>query len=291
MGNQRRALVQGHCAAGGAVHDRRYCGIARLDTQWLADRHHLRRRPSRRRHRLPRVACSADMDGRALGQFPNCGPGRGRRLALWPCCLRPRHTRSHSELAHSRQAGPGCSLSGALAGVNATTNAGLQPIVVKFDELDPFDHIYDIKWNSFSRIAASMPVIGTPFLWGPSPATPRGVALEQRELTIDGMAGTWMPKYSDAPGRPDFLRYTLPISPTTLATTGARRSSGSAAGAICYRPICSGSATSPASSSIPSSSASSRTWSTPEPPPGPAHPRSPRTGSTPSRAGRRFSPR
>ena len=95
----------------------------------------------------------------------------------------------------------------ALAGVNATTNSGLQPIVVKFDRLDPLSSIYDIKWNSFSRIAASIPTIGPPFLWGPSPTTPRNVGLEQRELTIDGMAGTWMPQYSDAPGRLDFLRY------------------------------------------------------------------------------------
>ena len=95
----------------------------------------------------------------------------------------------------------------ALAGVNAVTDSGLQPIVIKFDRLDPLSSIYDIKWNSFSRIAATNPTIGPPFLWGPSPATPGHIALEQRELTIDGMAGTWMPKYSDAPGRLDFLRY------------------------------------------------------------------------------------
>src|SRR4029079_3919235 len=51
------------------------------------------------------------------------------------------------------------------------------------------------------------PVTRPAFLWGPSPVTPRSGALEQRELTIDGMAGTWMPRYSDAPGRLDFLRY------------------------------------------------------------------------------------
>ena len=41
----------------------------------------------------------------------------------------------------------------ALAGLNATTDYGLQPIVVKFDKLDPLSNIYYIKWNSFSRIS------------------------------------------------------------------------------------------------------------------------------------------
>ena len=43
----------------------------------------------------------------------------------------------------------------ALAGMNATTDAGLQPIVVKFNRLDPLSTISHIKWNSFSRIVAS----------------------------------------------------------------------------------------------------------------------------------------
>ena len=95
----------------------------------------------------------------------------------------------------------------AVAGLNAVTNSGLQPIVVKFNRLDPLSNIYHIKWNSFSRIAASIPMMSAPFLWGASPTAPGNVTLEQRELTIDGMAGTWMPQYSDAPGRLDFLRY------------------------------------------------------------------------------------
>ena len=88
-----------------------------------------------------------------------------------------------------------------------STDAGLQPIVVKFNRLDPLSSISHIKWNSFSRIVASQSTLGPPFLWGASPAAPRNITLEQRELTIDGMAGTWMPQYSDAPGHLDFLRY------------------------------------------------------------------------------------
>jgi hypothetical protein len=95
----------------------------------------------------------------------------------------------------------------ALAGLNASTDAGLQPIVVKFDRLDPLSSISHIKWNSFSRIVASHPKAVPPFLWGASPATPRSGTVEHRELTIDGMAGTWMPRYSDAPDNLGFLRY------------------------------------------------------------------------------------
>jgi spermidine synthase len=96
----------------------------------------------------------------------------------------------------------------ALAGLNSTTDAGLQPIVVKFDRIEPLSSIYQIKWNSFSRIAVSAPVVGPPSLWGPSPATPRK-DVEQRNLSIDGIAGTWMPRYSTEPGALDFLRYDI----------------------------------------------------------------------------------
>jgi predicted membrane-bound spermidine synthase len=95
----------------------------------------------------------------------------------------------------------------AIAGINATTDFGLQPIVVKFNKLDPLGSVYYIKWNSFSRIASTTSVVGSPFLWGGSPTAPRGIALEQRQLTIDGMAGTSMPLYSEKPGALDFLRY------------------------------------------------------------------------------------
>lgn len=97
---------------------------------------------------------------------------------------------------------------GALAVVNSAGNAGLQPIIAKFDRIDPLSSVYQIKWNSFSRVSASIPMLGPPFLWGASPATPSN-PLEQRLLTIDGMAGTWMPRYSDAPGYLDFLRYDI----------------------------------------------------------------------------------
>jgi hypothetical protein len=94
-----------------------------------------------------------------------------------------------------------------LAGLNAVNNYGLQPIVIKFDKLIPMKDIAHLQWNSFSRIAATTSMFDIPFLWGPSPTTPRGAVIERRELTIDGMAGTVMPRYSDKPGALDFLRY------------------------------------------------------------------------------------
>jgi len=95
----------------------------------------------------------------------------------------------------------------AFAGLNSLTDYGLQPIVVKLGRFDSLDTIYYMKWNSFSRIAVSVPVISVPFLWGPSPAAPLDVPYEQRDLRIDGLAGTFMPKYPNEPGRLDFLRY------------------------------------------------------------------------------------
>ena len=84
----------------------------------------------------------------------------------------------------------------------SSTDFGLQPIVVKFDKLDPLSNIYNqVEFVFPHRAHPPDPV--PPFLWGASPATPR-TPVEQRKLTIDGIAGTWMPRYSDAPGEPRF---------------------------------------------------------------------------------------
>ena len=100
LGDLRRALAKGHCAARGAVHGRWHCSVARPDTQRLPDRHHLWRRPARRRDRLPRLAGPADVDGRLVGHVHDSGPGRGCRLVLWPCRLRAGSSHPHPELAH-----------------------------------------------------------------------------------------------------------------------------------------------------------------------------------------------
>jgi hypothetical protein len=95
----------------------------------------------------------------------------------------------------------------ALAGLNAIDDHFLQPVVVKFDKFVPLSDISYLKWNSFSRITATTSKVDVPFLWGPSPTAPLKTVMEQRDLTIDGMAGTRMPRYSDKPGAMDYLRY------------------------------------------------------------------------------------
>jgi spermidine synthase len=97
----------------------------------------------------------------------------------------------------------------ALAGINAVNNHGLQPIVIKFGKMEPPSSISHLQWNSFSRIAATTSGVSVPFLWGGSPTAPRNSGLEQRWLSIDGMAGTTMPRYSDKPGALDYLRYDI----------------------------------------------------------------------------------
>jgi hypothetical protein len=90
---------------------------------------------------------------------------------------------------------------------NATVKLGLQPIAIKLGNMEQLDKFDYVKWNSFSRIAVKHPETVTPFLWGASPVWHPGRLTEQRELNIDGFAGTWMPRFSDAPGAMDYLRY------------------------------------------------------------------------------------
>ena len=94
-----------------------------------------------------------------------------------------------------------------LACVNASTNLGLQPVSAKFGGIEPLDKYDYVKWNSFSRIAVWGSDFQPVFLWGPSPELPPNSKLEQRGMNIDGFAGTTMPRYSNAPGAMDALRY------------------------------------------------------------------------------------
>ena len=94
----------------------------------------------------------------------------------------------------------------ALAGANMSTDLGLQPIVVKANWLELLNKNYYVKWNSFSRVAVTAPSNGPLFLWGPSPTVPPGTTAEQRSLTIDGMAGTMMPRFDGTPGVLEYLR-------------------------------------------------------------------------------------
>ena len=94
-----------------------------------------------------------------------------------------------------------------LAFGNASVRSGLQPVSAKTGEIENLTNFDYVKWNSFSRIAVKAPSLHAPFLWGPSPELPAGNLIEERELNIDGFAGTTMPRFSTAPGAMDHLRY------------------------------------------------------------------------------------
>jgi spermidine synthase len=104
------------------------------------------------------------------------------------------------------------SILGAMAVLNASTPDGIQPIIVK-GERDARERFDFEQWNSFSRIVAYKAVTKPPYLWGPSPVMPSRFEIDQHEMTIDGSAGTWMPRFDGNPASLDFLDYDL----TTLA--------------------------------------------------------------------------
>jgi spermidine synthase len=65
-----------------------------------------------------------------------------------------------------------------------------------------------VRWNTYSRIMASSPNVGTPALWGPSPTMP-AASISQRALDIDGSAGTSMYQFDGDLKKLDFLRYDI----------------------------------------------------------------------------------
>jgi len=90
---------------------------------------------------------------------------------------------------------------------NATVDLGLQPVSIKFGDIERLNRFDYVKWNSFSRVAVTGSNLVPPFLWGPSPDLPTGKLIEQRTLDIDGFAGTRMPRFSEVSGAMDYLRY------------------------------------------------------------------------------------
>ena len=98
----------------------------------------------------------------------------------------------------------------ALAVANAATRYGMQPISAKFGEIEVGTDYEFEKWNSFSRVAVSTHAPRSrPQLWGASPSLPPGLRVEQRELNIDGFAGTFMPRFSGNTDAVDFLKYDI----------------------------------------------------------------------------------
>jgi hypothetical protein len=94
----------------------------------------------------------------------------------------------------------------ALGVLNASTPYGIRPVVVKNALETPQDFAFE-KWNSFSRIVAYPSAEGPPTLWSPSPALDRNVRVEERGLNIDGLAGTFMPRFNGDLESVSFLAY------------------------------------------------------------------------------------
>ncbi len=97
---------------------------------------------------------------------------------------------------------------GALAAFNASIPVGIKPMLVK-DRLEKSHLQRYEKWNSYSRIVATMPELAQPYLWGPSPKMPRELVVDQALLNIDGLAGTVMHHYDGTLESIDFLRHDI----------------------------------------------------------------------------------
>jgi hypothetical protein len=95
-------------------------------------------------------------------------------------------------------------------------NAAIQPYGLKLSFVKnrletaasaPLSRVLEIvRWNSFSRVHVRPSDLGTPHMWGPSPDTPPSV-IEQREMAIDGSAGTPMYRFDGDFGKLEFLKY------------------------------------------------------------------------------------
>ena len=92
-----------------------------------------------------------------------------------------------------------------LAAANSLTTAGVRPTVVK-DKLERPEHIAYERWNSFSRITVDHSGKASPALWGRSSQLPPQ-EIEQRWMTIDGLAGTAVYRFTGKLEELSFLRY------------------------------------------------------------------------------------
>ncbi|MGC2638581.1 MAG: hypothetical protein WA294_15470 [Acidobacteriaceae bacterium] len=95
-----------------------------------------------------------------------------------------------------------------LAAFNAFSPMRFRPVLVKGRVEKQDERLYE-KWNSYSRIIASVPVMEFPHLWGPSPKTPANLTVPSVDLNIDGDAATSMFHYDGKPQSVDFLQYDL----------------------------------------------------------------------------------
>ena len=75
-------------------------------------------------------------------------------------------------------------------------------------QIEDTQNILLLRWNAYSRIRAGVTVHRSPAMWGPSPMTPT-TEIDQRLLSIDGEAGTYMYHFSGDLGDLEFLRYDI----------------------------------------------------------------------------------
>ncbi len=84
----------------------------------------------------------------------------------------------------------------------------LEPILVK-DQIESRALRAYERWNSYSRVIASIPVTMSPPMWGPSPTMPANLRAPMIAMNIDGSAGTNMFHYDGTPGSISFLQYDI----------------------------------------------------------------------------------
>jgi hypothetical protein len=90
--------------------------------------------------------------------------------------------------------------------LNGRTDHGFQPLATKGRLEASGAHLFR-EWNTFSRIAVYPTATRPPMLWGPAPRFADRRLVEQRDLNIDGDAGTTAFRFSGDLGDVAFLKY------------------------------------------------------------------------------------
>ncbi len=95
-----------------------------------------------------------------------------------------------------------------LAAFNSATDFGIGLNYIKGRSVSELPAPIYERWNSFSRIAQYELLTHTPRMWGPSPRFPaQEWAIEQRNLVIDGVAGTTSYRIEGEIEKAGFLKY------------------------------------------------------------------------------------
>ncbi|HJR49889.1 MAG TPA: hypothetical protein VJ794_02225, partial [Gemmatimonadales bacterium] len=121
----------------------------------------------------------------------------------------------------ARRLGVAAVMAAVLAGLNASTLYGIQPIWVK-GRIDRRNKILEEIWNPISKVRAWQPTVGTPLMWGASSRMPP-VEIETINLDIDNDAATPVHRFRGDMAEFEFLEYDV----TSLAAR--LRRGGSAA--------------------------------------------------------------